>query len=349
MTLKKKQDQYTVYERHGQLVLAINSEIMIPERAPVRLLSAQLEELEYGKLYEAYSSKGRKSAADPRVLFKVLVHGYLCGIYSSRKLEEACQYRIDFRWLLEDRKAPDHSTLARFRTGRCKEAVEELFYQFVRKLEEMGETDHKAVFLDGTKLESRAGWYTFVCSRFTTTGHSTCSWHRIYEISLTTLVLNEIKAHSEMVKQDEAAVLDKLKRQLLSESAAKQEDSKLEISRLRRRIGELEHMTAKLYEDKVSGAIHGDTFSVLIQKSEQERIQKADRLDTLLAEERKVQQEVENIHQWADTIRPYLDLQELDREIVEELIDHIEIGERSVIDGQRHQDIKIFYRFVGMI
>ena len=162
MKQKKKQDQYTVYERHGQLVLALNSEIMLPENAPVRLLSAQLEELEYGKLYEAYSSKGRKSAAEPRVLFKVLVHGYLCGIYSSRKLEEACQYRIDFRWLLEDRKAPDHSTLARFRTGRCKEAVEDLFYQFVRKLEEAGETDHKAVFLDGTKLESRAGRYTFV-------------------------------------------------------------------------------------------------------------------------------------------------------------------------------------------
>ena len=159
---KKKQDQYTVYERHGQLVLSMNSENMIPENAPVRLLSAQLEELEYGKLYEAYSPKGRKSAADPRVLFKVLVHGYLCGIYSSRKLEEACQYRIDFRWLLEDRKAPDHSTLARFRTGRCKEAVEDLFYQFVRKLESMGETDHKAVFIDGTKLESRAGRYTFV-------------------------------------------------------------------------------------------------------------------------------------------------------------------------------------------
>lgn len=136
--------------------------MMIPEKAPVRLLNAQLEELEYGKLYEAYSSKGRKSAADPRVLFKVLVHGYLCGIYSSRKLEEACQYRIDFRWLLEDGKAPDHSTLARFRTGRCRDVVEELFYQFVRKLESMGEIDHKAVFIDGTKLESCAGRYTFV-------------------------------------------------------------------------------------------------------------------------------------------------------------------------------------------
>ena len=45
----------------------------------------------------------------------------------------------------------------------------------------------------------------------------------------------------------------------------------------------------------------------------------------------------------------YLDVQGLDRDIVDELIDHIEIGERSVIDGQRHQDIKIFYRFVGVV
>ena len=39
--------------------------MMIPENAPVRLLNAQLEELEYGKLYEAYStliiSVGRKN------------------------------------------------------------------------------------------------------------------------------------------------------------------------------------------------------------------------------------------------------------------------------------------------
>lgn len=192
-------------------------------------------------------------------------------------------------------------------------------------------------------------YVSYICSHFATTGHSACSWHRIYEISLKTLVLKEIRAHSQAVTQDENEVLDKLKQQILYESTAKQEDSKLEISRLRRRIGELEHMTAKLYEDKVSGTINSDTFAILIQKSEQERIQKATRLEALLAEERKARQEVENIRQWAGIIRRYLDVQELDREIVEELIDHIEIGERSVIDGQRHQDIKIFYRFVGVV
>lgn len=128
----------------------------------MRLTSAQLEELNYEKLYRAYSPRGRKSAADPRVLFKVLVYGYQCGIYSSRKLEEACRYRVDFLWLLEESRAPDHTTLARFRTGRSREVVEELFYQYVRRLERIGETDHQAVFVDGTKVESRAGRYTFV-------------------------------------------------------------------------------------------------------------------------------------------------------------------------------------------
>ena len=161
MKKQLKQDQFKTYERNGQLVFAINSEILLPENAPVRLTSAQLEELDYTKLYRAYSVKGRKSKVDPRVLFKVMAYGYQCGIYSTRKLEEACQYRVDFMWLLENKKAPDHTTLSRFRTGRCAEAIEDLFYQYAQVLEKQGETDHKSVFIDGTKIESRAGRYTF--------------------------------------------------------------------------------------------------------------------------------------------------------------------------------------------
>ena len=162
--MKKKitQEQCNVVERDGQQVFTLNSEYFIPEDAPVRLTNAQLEELDYRKLYAAYSSRGRKSVTDPRVLFKVLVYGYQRGIYTTRKLEEACRYRIDFKWLLWDEPVPDHSTISRFRTGRCAEAVEDLFYQYVRYLETQEETDHETVFIDGTKLESSAGRYTFV-------------------------------------------------------------------------------------------------------------------------------------------------------------------------------------------
>ena len=90
--------------------------------------NAQLEELDYGKLYQAYSPRGRKSAAEPRIMFKLLGYGYMCGIYSTRKLELACRRNIDFIWLLQGQKVPNYSSFAQFRSGKVKEAVEELFY-----------------------------------------------------------------------------------------------------------------------------------------------------------------------------------------------------------------------------
>ena len=142
-------------------------EIQIPEDDPVRMASAQLVKLDYRELYRAYSSLGRISAAEPRIIFEVLVYGYMCGIYSTRKLEEACRKRVDFMWLLQGEAVPDYSTFARFRSGRTKDAVEDLFYQYVCKLEEMDETEHDEVFIDGTKIESMANCYTFIWRKTT--------------------------------------------------------------------------------------------------------------------------------------------------------------------------------------
>ncbi len=140
--------------------MTLNTEILIPKEAPVRLTDAQLEELDYRKLYRAFSSKGRNPVTDPRVLFKVLVYANQLHIYSGRQIEDACRNRIDMIWLLDGEPVPDHCTIARFKQ-RCAEEIEDLFYQYVRLLEKQKETDHDVVFIDGTKLESRAGRYTF--------------------------------------------------------------------------------------------------------------------------------------------------------------------------------------------
>ena len=97
------------------------------------------------------------------MLFKVLVCAYMKGVYSSRKIEELCRENLVFRWLLEDQKTPDHCTIARFRGNRnLQEAFEDLFFQYVKKLENKGYTEHSEVFVDGTKIESKANRYTFV-------------------------------------------------------------------------------------------------------------------------------------------------------------------------------------------
>ena len=122
-----------------------------------------------------------------------------------------------------------------------------------------------------------------------------------------------------------------------------------EINQLRRRVQELEGMTAKLYEDKIGGAISESTFAVLIQKNEQERLDKTKRLDALLPEIQAVEQKTAAIKDWTAIIRKHLNVQTLDRETIDELIDHIEIGEHTVIDGKRQQEIKVFYRFIGQV
>jgi transposase len=153
---------YTEFSGYYQLVLPLNTEMLIPNDDSVRLLSQKLEGLNYEKLYRAYSSTGRKPAVKPRVLFKILTYAYMNNIYSSRKIETACKRDINFMWLLEGQPSPDHSTIARFRKDYLADAVEDLFYQMVQHLHSLGEVKFENLFVDGTKIEARANRYTFV-------------------------------------------------------------------------------------------------------------------------------------------------------------------------------------------
>ena len=161
-TTKLYNKNYTEFNGYYQLVLPLNLEVLIPEDDSVRLLSHILEGLNYEKLYKAYSSTGRKPAVEPKILYKILTYAYMNNIYSSRKIEAACKRDINFMWLLAGRKAPDHSTIARFRKEFLPAAVEDLFYQLVNYLHNVGEIQFENLFVDGTKIEANANRYTFV-------------------------------------------------------------------------------------------------------------------------------------------------------------------------------------------
>ena len=161
-TNQKYHKNYTEFGEPYQLVLPLNLEGLVPDDDSVRLLIHELEGLDYSLLYQAYSAKGRNPAVDPKTMFKILTYAYSQNIYSSRKIETACRRDINFMWLLAGQKAPDHSMIARFRTGFLADACEDLFYQMVKRLKNAGELSKETVFIDGTKLEACANKYTFV-------------------------------------------------------------------------------------------------------------------------------------------------------------------------------------------
>lgn len=147
-------------QRGFQLLLPIHTEYMIPADDSVRLLNELLEELDYTKLYQTYQRKVR--SISPITMFKILVYGYMNGIYSSRGLEQACRRDVNFMWLLEGQRSPDHNTIARFRSERMVEVIEGLFYQLVKKLQERKEIRLEHLYVDGTKIEANANRYSFV-------------------------------------------------------------------------------------------------------------------------------------------------------------------------------------------
>src|SRR5690606_6203125 len=132
------QPDYTSAGNVYQLVIPMDIGEMIPADDSVRLLNSILERVNYSKLYAAYSRFGRIERS-PKSLFKVLVYGYMNGIYSSRKLEQACRRDINFMYLLGREPAPDHATIARFRSERLSGIIEDLFSQVVELLAEAGE------------------------------------------------------------------------------------------------------------------------------------------------------------------------------------------------------------------
>jgi hypothetical protein len=70
--------------------------MLIPEDDSVRLLSQILEGLDFTKLYQAYSIKGRKPAVDPKVMFKVLTYAYMNVTYTTHKIDQLFQGRNSY-------------------------------------------------------------------------------------------------------------------------------------------------------------------------------------------------------------------------------------------------------------
>jgi len=132
----------------------------IPVNHPVRLVNEVVDKLNIEHIIWQYKGGGTTSF-HPRMLVKVLFYAYLSNIYSCRKIERALQENIYFMWL-SGHSTPDYRTINYFRGKRLKGHIHSLFAEVVRLLAELGYVSLKVQYIDGTKIESAAGRYTFV-------------------------------------------------------------------------------------------------------------------------------------------------------------------------------------------
>ena len=148
------------YTTNDNLLLPPSLGEMIPQNDPVRVVHRIIEQIDLKSLYRKYSHLG-SNAYHPRLMLKLIVYAYLRNVYSSRRIEELSRNDIRFLWL-SGMNVPDHNTINRFRSGRLKGMLKEVFATIVKFLEAEGFVSLERAYTDGTKIESVANRYTFV-------------------------------------------------------------------------------------------------------------------------------------------------------------------------------------------
>src|SRR3954463_15727022 len=114
-----------------------------------------VERLDLTAFYAAYRLDGQGRAAhEPSMMVALLLYSYAVGERSSRRIERRCVEDVACRVICANR-APDHSTIARFRQ-RHEAALAGLFGEVLALCAEAGLVSVGVIAIDGTKVHADA-------------------------------------------------------------------------------------------------------------------------------------------------------------------------------------------------
>lgn len=153
---------YTEFFQIGQQKIYFDLyQLGLPSDDPVYTLIKVLEDLDYSGILSQSSQKGRKGY-NPIMMFAVLLYANMRGVRAVDRIVELCERDLGFIWLTRGKK-PKRDAFYDFIGKRLtNEILDDLHYQFLRRLEKEGLVTLKALFIDGTKMEANANRYTFV-------------------------------------------------------------------------------------------------------------------------------------------------------------------------------------------
>ena len=122
-----------------------------------------------------------------------------------------------------------------------------------------------------------------------------------------------------------------------------------ERERLEARNREIDDMFLSLYTDKAKGVISEQRFMKLTAAMEQEQEENQSQLQELMRMLQQSDTQESEARTFIREIRQYATIQELDETVLNRLISRILVGEVKKVDGQKVQEVRIVYNFVGEI
>ena len=136
-------------------------ELSLPDDDPVYTLKKVMEELDFSGLLANCSDKGR-TGYNPIMMYAVVTYANMRGIRSVDRIVDLCERDLAFIWLTRGQKPKRDAFYDLKNRKLTSDVLDDLNYQFMRRLQKEGMVTLKELFIDGTKIEANANRYTFV-------------------------------------------------------------------------------------------------------------------------------------------------------------------------------------------
>ena len=210
-----------------------------------------------------------------------------------------------------------------------------------------GECGYKMYLQQGSGTLERKHAYT--CGKYRNrirTGE-VCTTHYIRKSVLKELVLADLQRVLSYVKNNEQEFIETANEYNAKATQKALTQQQKELEKAQTRMGELNHLFRKLYEDNALGKLSDEQFAFLTSGYDDEKkvlTQRIAELSTLIdtATERST-----DVKRFVALVRKYTEINELTYENVHELIDRILIHELDKETNTRK--IEILYSFVGRV
>lgn len=197
------------------------------------------------------------------------------------------------------------------------------------------------------RYDNRNSKGAYRCQTAVRYGKEYCSSHYITFEQLYDVVLADIRRHAALFEKNTDRYIDILSKASETDKVKEKNSLTKERDKAKKRIGELDTLLQKIYEDMVFGVISKERYMSMPDSMEQE-------LSTLKARSNEISTALQendknraNAEKFAELIENYIGITELNYEFVHTLIEKIYIHERENIDGKAVVKVDIYYRFIG--
>ena len=186
---------------------------------------------------------------------------------------------------------------------------------------------------------------TFDC--FYHTSYKLCTSHYIHRNVVEEAVLADLQRVTQHVREHEEEFLRIIQQRASSAGKESVRKLKREQSAGEKRLEDIDRIINRLYEDKVSGELSAERFGHMLATYEEEQATLRTRLEEVRTAIASEQETTDAAEHFVRLVRRYTEITELTDEIVATFIRKVEVHEPIKADGQKRQEITVYYNFIG--